>query len=41
MSEAEKKQFFQGFNKSIEIDPNSASRNNDLKHIEFPFYCSL
>ena len=37
MSDAEKKQFFPSFVKSIEIDPNPASKKRVLKHIEFQF----
>lgn len=37
MSDAEKKQFFQSFVKSIEIDPNPVSKKRVLKHIEFRF----
>ena len=37
MSDAEKKQFFQGFIKSIEIQPDSKSKTRVLKHIDFMF----
>ncbi len=37
ISDAEKKQFFQSFVNSIEIDPNPASKKRVLKHIEFRF----
>ena len=35
MSDAEKKQFFQNFIKSIEIDPDPAAKERILKHIDF------
>ena len=37
MSDAEKKQFFQSFIKSIEIQPDSKSKTRVLKHIDFKF----
>ena len=37
MSDGEKKQFFQGFIKSIESEIDSKSKSRILKHIEFNF----
>ena len=37
MSDADKKQFFQNFIKSIEIDPDPEKKDRVLKHIDFRF----
>ena len=41
MSDADKKQFFQNFIKTIEIDADSASEDRLLKHILFKFPVSI
>ena len=41
MSDADKKQFFQSFIKTIEIDADSASEDRLLKHILFKFPVSI